>query len=166
MYWNNKKIKIKVIIKNKTTKYNKLNKKNKPQISIIFASICSYSLLFTYIHLFLLLSKKMQENKQDHPIRMQEKRARPPHINAREKNKWTTYKNTKNLRNTIYKNTKRHVAIPQEHQRHKLATIPITIPTTTSTTTPAMTPTRTTPMCCLAQSVRKSLYFMPKSVFL
>src|SRR5260364_413757 len=54
-------------------------------------------------------------------------------------------------------------AIPQEHQRHKLATIPTTTPTTTSTTTPAM---RTTPMCCLAQSVRKSLYFMPKSVFL
>src|SRR5260363_55817 len=53
-------------------------------------------------------------------------------------------------------------AIPQEHQRHKLATIPTTTPTMTSTTTLAM---RTTPMRCLAQSVRKSLYFMPKSVF-
>src|SRR5260363_61649 len=29
--------------------------------------------------------------------------------------------------------------IPQEHQRHKLATIPTITPTTTSTTTPAMT---------------------------
>src|SRR5260363_265267 len=85
MYWNNKKIKIKEISKKKTTEYNKLNKKNKPQISIIFASICSYSLLFAYIHLFSLLSKKMQENEQDHPIQMQEKQARPPHTNAREK---------------------------------------------------------------------------------
>src|SRR5260363_292407 len=32
-----------------------------------------------------------KRNEQDHPIRTQEK-----------KNKWTTYKNTKNLRNTIY----------------------------------------------------------------
>src|SRR5260364_355339 len=56
-------------------------------------------------------------------------------------------------------------AIPQEHQRHKLATIPKTTPTTTSTTTPAKTPTRTTPMRCLVQSVGKSLYFMPKVFF-
>ena len=27
----------------------------------------------------------MQENEQDHPIWMQEKRARPPHMNAKEK---------------------------------------------------------------------------------
>src|SRR5260364_50757 len=92
--------------------YNKLNKKNKPQISIIFASICSYLLLFAYIRLFSLLSKKMQENEQDHPIRIKEKQARPSHTNAREKkNNWTTYKNTKNLCNTIYKNTKKHVKL-------------------------------------------------------
>src|SRR5260363_419994 len=89
---------------------------------------------------------KCKRNEQDHPIRMQEK-----------KNKWTTHNNT------IYKNTERGKVIPQEHQRHKLATIPTTAPMTTSTTTPAMT---TTPMCCLAQSVGKSLYFMPKSIFL
>src|SRR5260363_274082 len=52
-------------------------------------------------------------------------------------------------------------AIPQEHQRHKLATIPTTTPTTTSTTTPAM---RTTPIRCLAQSVRK-YYISCQKVF-
>src|SRR5260364_87876 len=56
-------------------------------------------------------------------------------------------------------------AISQEHQRHKLVTIPTTTPTTTSTTTAAMTPTRTTPMRCLAQGVEKSLYFMQKVFF-
>src|SRR5260364_3397 len=88
--------------------YNKLNKKNKPQISIIFASIRSYLLLFAYIRLFSQLSKKMQENEQDHPIRMQEKRARPPYMNAREKKQ---IDHLQEQCNTIYKNTKRHVKL-------------------------------------------------------
>src|SRR5260363_336768 len=29
--------------------------------------------------------ERMQENEQDHPIQMQEKQARPPHTNSREK---------------------------------------------------------------------------------
>src|SRR5260364_32522 len=122
MYWNNKKIKIKEISKKKTTEYNKLNKKKINPKSLLylllFALIRFYLLIFAYFRYFLKKCKRTSKttlyeckrNEQDHPIRTQEK-----------KNKWTTYKNTKNLYNTIYKNTKRHVKSLQnttnQHER-------------------------------------------------
>ena len=52
-------------------------------------------------------------------------------------------------------------AIPQEHQRHQLATIPTTTPTMTLTTTLAMTPTRSVAM----RKVSESLYILCQKVF-
>jgi hypothetical protein len=95
--------------------------------------------------------------------------ARPPPMNARETSKTTLYERKKKKTNgpptrllkkytipstRIPKEARK--AIPQEHQRYQLVTIPMTTPTTTLTTTLVMTPTRTTPMRCLAQGVESA----------
>src|SRR5260364_29372 len=103
MYWNNKKIKIKEISKKKTTEYNKMNKKKINSKSLLylllFTLIRFYSLLFAYFRYFLKKCKKTSKTTL-----YECKRKTISYECKRKKNKWTTYKNTKNLCNTIYKN--------------------------------------------------------------
>src|SRR5260364_415521 len=110
MYWNNKKIKIKEISKKKTTEYNKMNKKKINPKSLLylllFALIRFYSIIFTYFRYFLKKCKRTSKTTLYECMRKT-----TPYERKRKKNKWTTYKNTKNLCNTIYKNTKRHVKL-------------------------------------------------------
>src|SRR5260363_166787 len=85
---------------------------------LLFALIRFYSLIFAYFRYFLKKCKRMSKTTL-----YECKRKTTSYESKRKKNKWTTYKNTKNLCNTIYKNIKRHVKL---FHRNTNDTIPTT----------------------------------------